>query len=561
VLFAELAATSVAVAAVSGRRAKIDLLAGALKGLAAGGDPREIEAGAAYLAGEMRQRQIGVGWASLRDLPPPAAVASLGVCDVDSRLAAMGSLSGAGSQSRRRTLVQELFAAATLDEQRLLSGIISGEVRQGAQAGLLADAIASAAQVPAASVRRALLLSGDLRMVAVAALTGAEAALAEFRLTVGRPLAPMLAQSAATVAEALTATGFPAAVDAKLDGIRVQVHRDGDDVAVFSRSLDDITARVPEIVAAARTLRGVTAVFDGEALAVDAAGRARPFQETSSRAARLEPGALTPFFFDVLHVDGTDLVDEPGTTRWAALDEAVPATFRVARRLVESTEEAEAAFAEALAHGQEGVVVKAAEAAYDVGRRGAAWVKVKPRHTLDLVILAAEWGHGRRRGWLSNLHLGARDPAGGFVMLGKTFKGLTDAMLKWQTERLLELATDRGEWVVTVRPELVVEIAFDGVQASVRYPGGVTLRFARVLRYREDKSAAEADTIAAVRALAHAGAAPESLSAAALASAPASGSGSDPISGSDGVLVSDVDSGSDGGPAAEGGSGSDGVSG
>jgi DNA ligase 1 len=501
VLFAELAATSAAVAAVSQRRAKIGLLATALRRLGESGDPREIEAGAAYLTGELRQRQIGVGWASLRELPPPAATSTLTVGEVDLRLAEMGALAGAGSQVGRRALVRELFAAATADEQRMLGGIISGELRQGAQAGLLADALAAAAEVAVTAVRRALLLSGDLRKVAVAALTGTEAALGEFRLTVGRPLAPMLAQAAPSVAEALAATGEPAVADAKLDGIRVQVHRDGDDVAVFSRSLDDITARVPEIVAAVRDLDVRTAVLDGEALAVDPDGRPRPFQETSGRAARQAPGSLTPYFFDALHLDGGDLVDEPGTVRWAALDAAVPSALRVTRTAVSTPDDADTAFAAALALGQEGLVLKAANAPYDVGRRGGAWVKVKPRHTLDLVILAAEWGHGRRRGWLSNLHLGARDPAGGFVMLGKTFKGLTDAMLAWQTSRLLELATDRDDWVVTVRPELVVEIAFDGVQGSTRYPGGVTLRFARVLRHREDKPAAEADTIEAVRAL------------------------------------------------------------
>jgi DNA ligase-1 len=504
VLFAELAATSVAVTATPGRRAKIELLAGALKGLAATGDPREIEAGAAYLAGDMRQRQIGVGYASLRDLPPPHETASLSVSEVDARLAELATVAGSGSQTRRRALVGGLFAAATADEQRLLVGIISGEVRQGAQAGLLADAIASAATVAPTSVRRALLLSGDLKKVAVAALTGAEEELSQYRLTVGRGLAPMLAQAASGIEEALAATGVPASVDAKLDGIRVQVHRDGDDVVVFSRSLDDITVRVPEIVAVTRALPVRTAVLDGEALAVDTAGRPRPFQETAGRAARQSTGSLTPFFFDVLHLDGVDLFDEPGSVRWAALDASIPEQARVARTLVESQSQAEEAFLRALAHGQEGVVIKALGSAYDVGRRGSAWVKVKPRHTLDLVILAAEWGHGRRRGWLSNLHLGARDPDGGFVMLGKTFKGLTDAMLTWQTARLLELATERGEWAVTVRPELVVEIAFDGVQASTRYPGGVTLRFARVLRYREDKPAAEADTIEAVRALSHA---------------------------------------------------------
>ncbi|HEX6871786.1 MAG TPA: ATP-dependent DNA ligase [Micromonosporaceae bacterium] len=507
-LFADLAATSAAVAATPGRRAKIDLLSVALRGLAEAGDAREIEAGAAYLSGELRQRQIGVGWASLRDLPPGAAEPSLTVRDVDARLAEIGTVSGTGSQARRRTLLHQLFLLATTAEQRLLMGIISGEVRQGAQAGLLADAIAKAAGVAATTVRRALLLAGDLKLVAAAALIEGEGALGAFRLSVGRPLAPMLAQAASSIEAALTSTGVPASVDAKLDGIRIQVHRDGSDVAVFSRSLDDITARSPEIVAAARALPHRAAVLDGEALAVDDAGRPRPFQETSGRAARLAPGELTPFFFDLLHLDGVDYFDEPGHLRWPALDEAVPASLRVARRLVHDPAEAEAAFAAALELGQEGVVIKATGSAYDVGRRGSAWVKVKPRHTLDLVVLAVEWGHGRRKGWLSNLHLGARDPAGGFVMLGKTFKGLTDAMLTWQTERLLALAVDRGDWVVTVRPELVVEVAFDGVQASTRYPGGVTLRFARVLRYREDKSAAQADTLDAVKALSHAGHSP-----------------------------------------------------
>ena len=511
-LFADVAGTSAAVAATSGRRAKVELLAAALRALASAGDPVQIEAGAAYLAGEMRQRQIGVGWASLRDLPSPAEHPSLTVREVDARLAELGTVAGPGSVARRRTLVHQLFAALTTDEQRMLAAIISGELRQGAQAGLLADAIAAAAEVPLAAVRRALLLAGDLRKVAVAALVEGEAGLAAFHLRVGRPLAPMLAQSAPSVEEALTATGAPAAVDAKLDGVRVQVHRDGTDVAVFSRSLDDITARMPEIVAATLALDVTTAVLDGEALLVDEAGRARPFQEISGHAARRPgrrsaaaiAGRMTPFFFDALHLDGRDLIDEPGRHRWSALDAVVPPANRVARTVVDAPEAGAAAFTEALDRGHEGVVVKAIDAPYDVGRRGTAWVKVKPRHTLDLVVLAAEWGHGRRRGWLSNLHLGARDPAGGFVMLGKTFKGLTDAMLDWQTKRLLELAVDRGDWVVTVRPELVVEIAFDGVQASTRYPGGVALRFARVLRYREDKSAAEADTIDAVRAFAHA---------------------------------------------------------
>jgi len=505
VLFADLAATSAAVTSTSARRAKVDLLAGSLRRLAADGDVRVLAAGAAYLAGELRQRQTGVGWASLRDVPEPAAVATLDVGTVDETVQRISAVSGPGSQAERRRLLHGLFAAATADEQHMLRGLLTGELRQGAQAGLLVDAVARAAEVDVALVRRALLLAGDLKQVAAAALSGGAAALGEFSLTLGRPLAPMLAQSASTVDEAVAATGTPAAADVKLDGVRIQVHRDGDEVAAFSRSLDDLTARLPDVVAAVRALPLHSAVLDGEAIGLDVAGRPLPFQETSSRAARRtggEPTALVPYFFDLLHLDGRDLLDAPARERWAALSGALPGELLVGRAPVSTVEDAARAFAAAVDAGHEGLVVKAAEAPYDVGRRGAAWVKVKPRHTLDLVVLAAEWGHGRRRGWLSNLHLGARDPAGGgFVMLGKTFKGLTDEMLRWQTERLLELAVERGDWVVRVRPELVVEIAFDGVQSSPRYPGGVALRFARVLRYREDKPAAEADTIDTVRAI------------------------------------------------------------
>jgi ATP-dependent DNA ligase I len=510
VQFLDLAATSAAVSATSGRKAKIDLLADALRRL----EPDELAAGSAYLAGELPQRQTGVGYAGLRDLPAPAAEPSLTVAEVDARIAAISVVSGAGSQARRRALLAELFGRATVDEQRLLVGLFGGELRQGAQAGLLADAIARAAEVPATAVRRALLLSGDLKQVAVAALTGGAAALAQISLVVGTPLTPMLASSAPDVGAALLATGAPATVDVKLDGIRIQVHRSGDEVAVFTRSLDDITSRLPEVVGAVRALPVREVVLDGEAMALDVRGRPRPFQETSSRAATrgarrggnagpAEGPSLVPYFFDLLHLDGTDLLDEPGRVRWDALAEALPAELIVGRRSVETEEQAAEAFAAALAAGQEGVVVKAPEAPYDVGRRGAAWVKVKPRHTLDLVVLAVEWGHGRRRGWLSNLHLGARDPeTGGFVMLGKTFKGLTDELLRWQTERFKELAIDDSGWVVTVRPEQVVEIAFDGVQTSPRYPGGVALRFARVLRYRDDKRAEEADTIDMVKSIA-----------------------------------------------------------
>ncbi|BCJ44854.1 putative DNA ligase [Actinoplanes ianthinogenes] len=499
--FVDIAATSAAVSATGGRKAKIELLADALRRL----EPDEVAAGSAYLAGELRQRQTGVGYAGLRNRPAPALEPTLTVAGVDAAIAEIATVSGAGSQARRRELLGALFGAATEDEQRLLVGLFGGELRQGAQAGLLAEAVAAAAQVPVAAVRRALLLSGDLKQVAVAALSGGAAALAGISLRVGTPLTPMLAQSAPDVGAALLATGAPAVVDTKLDGIRIQVHRSGDEVAVFTRSLDDITPRLPEVVAAVRALPLREVVLDGEAMALDEQGRPRPFQETSSRAAtrgKSNPLALVPYFFDLLHLDGTDLLDEPGRVRWAALADALPGDLIVGRETVETEEQATAAFAAAVAAGQEGVVVKAPEAPYDVGRRGAAWVKVKPRHTLDLVVLAVEWGHGRRRGWLSNLHLGARDPeTGGFVMLGKTFKGLTDELLRWQTERFKELAVGDDGWVVRVRPEQVVEIAFDGVQTSPRYPGGVALRFARVLRYRDDKRAAEADTIDAVRAI------------------------------------------------------------
>jgi DNA ligase-1 len=512
-LFADLAATSAAVAATSKRLVKVDLLSAALRAL----EPAEVEAGSAYLAGELRQRQTGVGYAGLRDVPPPAEQPSLTVGAVDAAIAEISAVSGSGSQARRKGLLGALFAAATVDEQRMLRGLFSGELRQGAQAGLLADAIARAADVPGPAVRRALLLVGDFKTVAVAALEGGVGALAEFALQVGRPLAPMLASSAPSVDDALGATGVPAAVDVKLDGIRIQVHRSGDEVAVFTRSLDEITPRLPEVVAAVRALPARDIVLDGEAIGLDSEGRPRPFQETASRAAtrgarRAAPAApavhgvtLTPYFFDVLHIDGADLLDAPGVERWAALEAALPESLRVPRTMVDGPEQAHEFYAKALDAGHEGVVVKAATAAYDAGRRGAAWVKVKPRHTLDLVVLAVEWGSGRRTGWLSNLHLGARDPrTGGFVMLGKTFKGLTDELLRWQTERFQELAVDKGDWVVRVRPEQVVEIAFDGVQTSPRYPGGVALRFARVLRYRDDKTADEADTIDTVLAI-HAG--------------------------------------------------------
>jgi DNA ligase-1 len=495
VLFARLADTSAAVTAAPGRTAKATLLAQALAEAA----PDEVALAAGYLSGEPRQRRTGIGWAALRSLPSPAGAPSLEVRDVDAALERIAAVAGTGSVAARAALVEELFGQATADEQRLLVALLGGELRQGAQAGLMVDAVARAAGVPVAAVRRALTLRGSLPEVAVAALHGD---LTAFRLEVGRPLSPMLAQPGSDLADALRRAS-PAAVEWKLDGIRIQVHRDGDDVGVFTRTLDDITARVPELVAVAASLPARAFVLDGEAIALRDDGRPHPFQVTASRAA--QRGAtdvpLTPYFFDVLHVDGTDLLDEPLDRRAAALDALVPEAYRAPRLVTDDHEAALAFSADALARGPEGVVVKALDVPYEAGRRGAGWLKVKPRHTLDLVVLAVEWGHGRRRGWLSNLHLGARDPAGGWVMLGKTFKGLTDELLRWQTERFLELEVSRDDGQVVVRPEQVVEVAFDGVQTSPRYPGGVALRFARVIRYRDDKSASEADTIDDVRRL------------------------------------------------------------
>jgi ATP-dependent DNA ligase I len=510
VLLSVVAATSEAVAATPARLGKVAQLADCLARLAA----EEVAIGVAYLSGELTQRQIGVGWATLRELPPPAAEPSLPLVEVDAVLGQVGAVSGAGSKQARRDLLASLFGRATAGEQRFLRQLLTGELRQGALEGVMVDAVAKAAGLPGRDVRRALMLRGELGAVATAALTAGAAGLAAFRLEVGRPVLPMLAQTAENVAAALGRVS-PAAVEWKLDGVRIQVHRAGDDVAVFTRSLDEITGRVPEVVQAALRLPVGTAVLDGEVIALRPDGRPHPFELTSSRVGTRTDSAelrrtlpLTPVLFDVLHLDGADLIDQPGADRDAALAHGVPVELRVPRTVTDQPAEAAAVLADALARGHEGVLVKSLDTPYEAGRRGAGWLKVKPRPTLDLVVLAAEWGHGRRRGWLSNLHLGALDPAtGGYVMLGKTFKGLTDEMLAWQTERLRELATDSTDWAVRVRPDLVVEVAFDGVQTSPRYPGGVALRFARVLRYRPDKTAAEADTIDTVR-LIHAGGQP-----------------------------------------------------
>ncbi|GGX00139.1 putative DNA ligase [Streptomyces lomondensis] len=499
-LLHRLARVSQEVAATSARSRKTALLAELFRDAEADDVPIVIP----YLAGRLPQGRIGVGWKVLSRPVAPAAEPSLTVRDVDARLAELAKVSGPGSQAERARLVGELMGAATEEEQRFLLGLLTGEVRQGALDAVAVEGLAQATGAPAADVRRAVMLAGSLQSVAEALLADGPASLDRFRLTVGRPVLPMLAHSASSVAEAVDKLGA-CAVEEKLDGIRVQVHRDGDTVRLYTRTLDDITDRLPEVTAAALELRGERFILDGEVISFDEAGRPRSFQETAGRvgsrtdvatAARAVP--VSPVFFDALSVDGRDLLDLPFTERHAELARLVPEPMRVRRTVVSGPDDvrtAEEFLTETLKRGHEGVVAKALDAPYSAGRRGASWLKVKPVHTLDLVVLAAEWGHGRRTGKLSNLHLGARTADGGLAMLGKTFKGMTDAMLTWQTERLRQLAVADNGFVVTVRPELVVEIAYDGLQRSTRYPAGVTLRFARVVRYREDKRPEDADTV------------------------------------------------------------------
>jgi DNA ligase 1 len=498
---AEIAATSADVASTSSRLAKVARLTECLQGAA----PEEVAIAVSYLSGELPQGTVGVGWAALKERPAPAAEPSLEVLEVDATMTRLRGISGAGSQAARREALSQLFSRATEPEQRLLLGLFLGELRQGALEGVMADAVAKAAGVPIADVRRASMLAGDLPTVAEVAIREGGEGLSRFRLSPLQPIGPMLAQTANDISSGLERVSHPY-VEWKLDGARIQAHRLGDEVAVFTRNLADITERVPEIAAVVRGFAATSLVLDGEAIALRADGRPEAFQVTMSRfgtkAVGPETTPLSSFFFDLLHVDGEDLIDRPAHERLAILDARVPAEHVVPRLETNDDEAAQAFLEDALASGHEGVMVKSLDSPYEAGRRGAGWLKVKPSHTLDLVVLAAEWGHGRRTGKLSNLHLGARDrETGGHVMLGKTFKGMTDEMLAWQTEHLLGLETHRDGHVVYVRPELVVEVAFDGVQTSPRYPGGMALRFARIKGYRPDKSASEADTVETVRAI------------------------------------------------------------
>jgi DNA ligase-1 len=496
-LFADVVAASADVAATSSRSAKVVTLAELLRTL----EPDEVPVCVGFLSGVPRQGRVGIGYSTIRGIQPePAVQPSLTVGDVDRAISEVEAATGSGSAARRRDRLEALLARATAPEAAFLVGLLTGGLRQGALAGLMADAVAKAAGVPGDIARRALMLSGDLPRMAQIAMTGGEVGLRGIGLELFQPILPMLASTGATVAEALD--GFErASVQWKLDGIRIQIHRRGEEVRIYTRNLNEITETLPGIVEAVRSLPVSQAVLDGEALWMDAGGPA-PFQYTVSQIdSGAPPEGIVTFLFDILHVDGQDLLDTPLHERAARLEAIAPGQT-IPGLFTADVSAAQRVLDEALAAGHEGVVVKDAGSVYAAGRRGKAWRKVKPVRTYDLVVLGAEWGHGRRQGWLSNLHLGARDPeSGAFVMVGKTFKGLTDELLRWQTEALLARETERRGIAVIVRPELVVEIALDGVQSSTRYPGGIALRFARVKRYRIDKDALQADVIGDLQAL------------------------------------------------------------
>jgi DNA ligase-1 len=504
VLFEKLVETSAAVAATSARKKKIELIAQRLRELAA--DERAIAA--RYLSGQVPQK-MGIGYATIHELrdAAPAAAASLTIADVDRAFDGLAALSGSGAGKARKDGYGALLVRATAAEQRWLGALVTGELRQGALDALVVDALAKATELEPRRLRTAYMLAGDIGAVAHAALGDGAAGLAQFGLTLFRPILPMLAQTAETAAEALASLGGEAALELKLDGFRVQIHKDDDVVRVYSRNLNEVTRVVPEVVDAVRGLAARRLILDGEAIAFAADGRPRPFQDTMRRFGRRDDPALRAEIplslsaFDVLQIDDQPMLAEPARTRFAAIAELAPAVS-VPRVVATQPAAAMAFYNDAIARGHEGVMAKALDAPYDAGNRGAAWLKVKKVRRLDLVVLAAEWGSGRRKGWLSNLHLGARDPSAGFVMLGKTFKGMTDAMLTWQTAELLAREVDRDGHIVFVRPELVVEVAFNDVLRSPHYPGGLALRHARIVRYRDDKTAAESDTIDAVRAIA-----------------------------------------------------------
>ncbi len=503
-LLATVVETSRRVSETSRRLEKVDLLAQLLRQL----HPGETEIVVSFLAGRARQGRIGIGYESVRGATgSPAATASLEVIEVDRTFQTILSTSGAGSQRRRFELLHKMMTSATEAEQQFLIRVLMGELRQGALEAVMVDALAKASGIAAERVRRAVMLAGDIAPVAKALLQSGESALAQYDIQLFRPLQPMLAGSAGDVAEALQEIG-EAALEYKLDGARVQVHRSGDDVVVYSRALNDVTAAVPEVVEVVRALPAKDLILDGEVISLQPDGRPQPFQVTMRRFGRkLDVDRMraelpmTPFWFDLLYWNGASLLDETQSRRFQTLAEIAP-QFLIPHTTAANAQAAEDFLEQSLSRGHEGIMAKAVDARYAAGSRGQSWLKIKRARTLDLAILAAEWGHGRRHGWLSNLHLGARDTEkGGFAMLGKTFKGLTDEMLAWQTQELLKLEIGRDNYTVHVEPKLVVEIAFNEIQTSSRYSSGLALRFARVKRYRTDKSAADVDTFQTVQKL------------------------------------------------------------
>ncbi len=505
--FGELVAVSDAVAATRSRTEKVRRLADFLRGVS----PGAVASALRFLSGRSGSERLGVGPAAVDEAwraAPAAGEATLGLEDVAGAVAVLRDLSGEGSAAARARRLAELFARATAPERSFLARWLVGELRQGALEGVLTEAVAAAAGLDAATVRDAFMIEGDLALVGEKALREGGAGLAGRAIRLFRPILPMLAGTASSPAEALERFG-EVAVEAKLDGVRIQVHKSGERIEVYSRQRKPLSDAVPEVIDSVRRIGASEAILDGEAIALGADGRPEPFQDTMRRFGRKldvdevrREMPLSARFFDCLLVGGHSLIARPQRERWRTLGEIVPPDLRIAALRTADSSALDRFLRQTLAEGHEGVLLKSPDSPYRAGRRGSEWLKWKPAVTLDLVVLAAEWGHGRRRGWLSNLHLGARDPvSGGFVMIGKTFKGLSDEMLAWQTERLLGLERARDEWTVHAAPSLVVEVAFDGVQRSPRYPGGVALRFARVKRYRTDKSPAEADTIDTVRGL------------------------------------------------------------
>ena len=500
---AQVVDTSASVRATRSRKAKIAALAELLASVRAD----EVEIAVGLLIGEVRQGRIGVGFRTVFDIESsPSTEPTLTVTDLDEAVSEIQSLTGPGSQQARAGVLRQLLGRATVSEQDFVRRLLVGELRQGALEGLMIEAIAVASRIPAPMVRRATMLTGDVGSTGVIALTEGSDAIAAVGLELLRPIQPMLASTADDGSAALERTGL-ASLEWKLDGVRVQVHRLGDTVRIYTRNLNDVTDRMPEVVDVVSAVPAERIVLDGEVLGFDAEGHHHVFQDTMSRVGTEDDTApgdvrLVPFFFDCQHHDGVDLVDEPLSRRRDLLEHVLEARHVIPAVRSDSVDAFDRVMQDALDHGHEGVLVKALDSRYEAGRRGKSWLKVKPVHTFELVVLAVDWGHGRRKGWLSNLHLGARDEATGeLVMLGKTFKGMTDEMLAWQTERFLELEQSRSGITVTVRPELVVEVAVDGVQTSTRYPGGIALRFARVKRYRPDRSVTDIDTVESLRRL------------------------------------------------------------